>query len=145
MVAKGKYYSREQVAARLIELRESVLRVTQPTFAAALDIPVSTLRTYEQCRADISVEFIARLHNKLNVNSQWLLFGIGDDPLEHDKDIAEMVNLATASVVRYAQKRGLALTAEKQGALVAAVYKRLREEPGRNPDVEANELVELAS
>jgi transcriptional regulator with XRE-family HTH domain len=145
MVSKEKYYSREQVAERLVEVREKSAKASQATFAAALGIPIGTLQSYEQCRADVSVEFLARLNAKLNINSQWILFGIGLDPFEGGGEIAQLVFSATAAVAKSIQARALVLTPEKQAAIVMAVFKRSREELGRSADSFANEMVELAS
>jgi hypothetical protein len=74
-----------------------------------------------------------------------LLLGIARDPRDRQGDVAWLVSEATKAVEVALQKRDLTLTPEKQGALVAMVYTRLRDELGDISKVDVAGMVGLAS
>jgi transcriptional regulator with XRE-family HTH domain len=145
MENKEKYYSRQQVSNRLVEFRERVLGASQVAFGAAIDISARTLQGYEQCRADISVEVLIRLHDRVGLDPLWLLLGIGRDPMDKQGDVALLVEEAANAVEAALQSRGLRLSPEKHGELVSSVYCSLRDQLGDISKVDVNRMVTLAS
>lgn len=145
MGSKEKIYSRQQVARRLVEFREGILEASQVALATAIDIPARTIQTYEQSRADISVEVVVRLYERLGLDPLWLLMGLGRDPFDKHGKLEPLVEEATKAVEVVLQKRDLTLTPEKHATLVRMVYSRLRDELGDLERVDVIGMVDLAS
>jgi hypothetical protein len=103
------------------------------------------LQGYEQCRADISVEVLIRLHDRVGLDPLWLLLGIGRDPMDKQGDVALLVEEAANAVEAALQSRGLRLSPEKHGELVGSVYCSLRDQLGDISKVDVNRMVTLAS
>jgi len=142
---EDKLYSRQQVAKRLVEFREGILDASQVTLAAAIDVSVRTMQTYEQSRADISVEVLIRLYERLGLDPLWLLLGEGRDPSDQHGKSELLVQEASRAVEIVLQKRKLTLTPEKHSTLVKMVYLRLRDELGDITKVDVAGMVSLAS
>lgn len=62
---------------RLVKVRES-LGFNQSDFAGTIDLAAQSLVRYEKNKVKPSVEFLAKLTNMFNVDSNWVLTGKGD-------------------------------------------------------------------
>lgn len=62
---------------RLVKVRES-LGFNQSDFASTIDLAAQSLVRYEKNKVKPSVEFLAKLTNMFNVDSNWVLTGKGD-------------------------------------------------------------------
>lgn len=62
---------------RLVKVRES-LGFNQSDFASTIDLAAQSLVRYEKNKVKPSVEFLAKLTNMFNVDSNWMLTGKGD-------------------------------------------------------------------
>jgi plasmid maintenance system antidote protein VapI len=142
---KEKSYSRQKVAERLTHFRENVLKTSQVAFAGAIDIPWRTLQSYEQCRSDISVEFVVRLSEKLGLDPMWVLLGIGRDPEDPQNEGVDLHYMAVKSVEVALQAKNLTLSPDKHAELVQIVYRRVKEDLGDLSKVDVEALVRLVS
>lgn len=144
MKQEDRLFSRDKVAKRLVEYREGVTGMSQNGLANVIGISVRTIQTYEQSRADISVELLVRLYERLDLDPLWLLLGVGKDPMESSGKVELLVHEATKLVEMELQKHKATLKPAKHADLVTMIYTRLREEHGDTTKIDIAGLVRLA-
>ena len=146
MSTRQKTYSKQDISQRLVHFRERILDATQFEFALAMGLPIRTLQSYEQCKADVSLELLVRLHERYGIDPMWLLRGIGEAPGDSVKrDITHLVKDAATGVALELEKRGGRASPEKYGAFVALVFKQLQLANGDMRKVNMGQIIDLAS
>ena len=118
--------------------------MSQTGLAKAVGIPVRTFQSYEQNRADISVELLVRLYEHLNLDPLWLLLGVGKYPMDSSGKVELLVHEATKLVEVELQKHKTTLKPAKHADLVTMIYIRLKEEHRDATKVDVAGLVRLA-
>ncbi len=66
------------VEKRLKEARKKIGFNSRDDFANALDMPFSTIRTYEQGKVSIPHTFLIKINEQYNISIDWLLTGRGE-------------------------------------------------------------------
>ncbi|MCK9473346.1 helix-turn-helix transcriptional regulator [Sulfurimonas sp.] len=72
---------------RLVKARE-ILGFNQSEFAKEIDLAAQSLARYEKNKVNPSVEFITKLTNMFNINSNWLLTGKGEILQDNESKIS---------------------------------------------------------
>lgn len=72
---------------RLVKARE-ILGFNQSEFAKEIDLAAQSLARYEKNKVNPSVEFITKLTNMFNINSNWLLTGKGEMLQDNESKIS---------------------------------------------------------
>lgn len=90
--------SREDISERLRTIRTS-RGLTQARFAEALDLPIGTLRGYEQGQRDLPAHLYFQLEALYGVNPSWLHSGEGEQRSRW-AERQDPLNLPTPSEVR---------------------------------------------
>jgi len=146
LLKRQKTYSRQDISVRLVHFRERILDATQLEFALALDLPIRTLQSYEQCKADVSIELLVRLYERYGIDPMWLLLGIGEPPgATVTRDTTQLIKDAATGVAQELKKRGHEPSPEKYGSLVALVYAQLKLANGDLRKLNLGQTIDLAS
>ena len=73
---------------RLVKAREN-LGFNQANFSEKIDLAAQSLARYEKNKVNPSMEFIAKLTDMFNINSNWLLTGKGEMFISETKEKRE--------------------------------------------------------
>lgn len=69
----------QQIANRIVYLRQNILRMTQHQFADAVEISQPYLSLLENQKKEFNMETLMQIASFLNINLDWLIYGIGGD------------------------------------------------------------------
>lgn len=76
---------------RLVKAREN-LGFNQANFSEKIDLAAQSLARYEKNKVNPSMEFVAKLTDMFNINSNWLLTGKGEMFISETKEIQKSDN-----------------------------------------------------
>lgn len=69
----------QQIANRIVYLRQNILRMTQHQFADSVEISQPYLSLLENQKKEFNMDTLIQIATSLNVNLNWLIYGIGGD------------------------------------------------------------------
>lgn len=67
----------QQIASRIIYLRQDVLHMSQQQFADAVGISQTYLSLLENQKKEFNMELLMQIVLSLNINLDWLIYGLG--------------------------------------------------------------------
>ena len=123
---------KQEVAARLREIRTG-LGMTQEQFSEILELSLSAYKKIESGENHISVDCLRRLEHKLNVSSDYILFGKREDVDDVWKqtmnctDQGKMLTLCRLMSYFVSVKGGQYLTQEVQSMYDKKLFEHLKE------------------
>lgn len=69
----------QQIANRIIYLRQNILRMPQHQFADMIEISQPYLSLLENQKKELNMETLMQIASVFNINLDWLIYGIGGD------------------------------------------------------------------
>ena len=69
----------QAIVQRVIHLRKDILKMSQSKFSSVTNISQAYLSQIENGRKKINITILLQISALLNVNLDWLLYGLGDD------------------------------------------------------------------
>lgn len=69
----------QQIAGRITHLRQDILRMTQHQFAETVELSQAYLSLLENQKKEFNMETLMQIASFLNLNLDWLIYGIGGD------------------------------------------------------------------
>ncbi len=109
------------IGARLAITRNEI-GLSQADLAKVIGVSLRAYHSYEKGDRGLPIEALVALHEKFNVDVNWILLGGRSVRVEHD---IEALQEFETSLDRYLRDQGVTIKSEKRGAIVARWYRSL--------------------